>query len=75
MKAIGSFNESVKKQNLQAEVQQREREARAKNIIVHGFPESSGVNEEKEANFNTIRQLMLEVNVKPESNTRKTRRK
>ena len=28
-------------------VQQRAREARAKNIIIHGFPESCGENEEE----------------------------
>ena len=53
-------------------VQQRAREARAKNIITHGFPESFGANEEKEADSNRIRQLtdILEVNVKPKLITR-----
>ena len=48
-------------------VQQREREARAKNIIIHGFQESSGANEEKEADSKRILQLtdILEVDVKP----------
>ena len=89
MEAIGSFNESVKKQNetwntisqsyaskaseslrpdeqnkefrqIMREqrneelVQQRAREARAKNIITHSFPESFGANEEKEADSNRI---------------------
>ena len=41
---------------------------RAKTIIIHGFQESSGANEEKEADSKRILQLtdILEVDVKPQ---------
>ena len=51
------FRQIMREQRNEELAQQGKREARAKNILIHGFPESSGANEEKEADSNRIRQL------------------
>ena len=53
-------------------VHEREREARAKNIIIHGFNEAGNINEVKEGGNNTIRELLniLEIDAFSQSITR-----
>ena len=53
-------------------MQEREREVRARNIIIHGFKEAENNNEAKEEDNNTIKELLniLELEVIPEYITR-----
>ena len=54
-------------------IQGRQREARSKNIIIHGFPEApGGMNESLDSDITTIKELIavLELEVTPESTAR-----
>ena len=54
-------------------IQGRQREARSKNIIIHGFPEApGGMNESLDSDITTIKELLavLELDVTPESTAR-----
>ena len=66
------FRQIIEETKNEERLQEREREVRARNIIIHGFKEAENNNEAKEEDNNTIKELLniLELEVISEYITR-----